>query len=347
MDKLDTQVMPVPPNMITSLRAGFDAIANRIVIITIPIILDLFLWLGPHLQVKTLLTNYVNAVAATATATPSGQQGNIISTMVETMNTIASQFNLFSLLRTFPVGIPSLMATKSPIEIPMGIPVIFDVTNPIGVVLIIFAFLGVGLVLGSFYYLLVAQVSFNHKIEIKKILQNWLWAAFQVISLGVALIILFLIVSIPSSCIISSIAIYGLPLGQLAVFIYLGIILWLAFPLLFSAHGIFVNHNNVLVSVQRSVAMTRMTLPTTSLFLLCIFAISEGLDILWRVPPDKSWLTLIGVGGHAFVTSALLASSFIYYRDADIWSQGMLKQLKSKRTAIINGGNFGGSSGRQ
>ena len=55
MDKIETQVLPVPPNMIASLREGFDAVANKIVIILIPIAFDLLLWLGPHLQIKTIL----------------------------------------------------------------------------------------------------------------------------------------------------------------------------------------------------------------------------------------------------------------------------------------------------
>lgn len=84
--------------------------------------------------------------------------------------------------------------------------------------------------------------------------------------------------------------------------------------------------------------MTRMTLPTTALFILSIFVISEGLDILWRVPAEKSWLTLIGVGGHAFITSALLAASFIYYRDADLWTQGTLRMLKSQGGLTLRGG---------
>jgi hypothetical protein len=134
------------------------------------------------------------------------------------------------------------------------------------------------------------------------------------------------------------IALFGIPLGQFAFFIYIGIILWLAFPLIFSAHGIYVNHLGALASVRRSMVMTRMTLPTTALFILSVFVISEGFDLLWRVPPETSWLTVIGVGGHAFITSALLAASFIYYRDADLWTQGTLKMLKSQGVIPIRGG---------
>lgn len=344
MDKSESQVLPVPPNTIASLRAGFDAIANKIVIIIIPVLLDLLLWLGPHLQVKTLITNYVNQMISTLSLTL--QQGDIISSASDTLRMIASQFNLFSILRTFPVGVPSLMATRFPVLIPNGAPASIDITNPLVVILIFIGLFICGLTIGSLYYLLVAQVSLNNKVQYQSLLKSWIWSASQVIFLALALIILFLVISIPSSCIISSIALLGLPLGQFAVFIYIGIILWLAFPLLFSAHGIFVNHNNALASVQRSMLMTRMTLPTTALFLLCIFAISELLNILWRVPPEKSWLTLIGVFGHAFITSALLAASFIYYRDADMWTQGTIRILKSNRMAEIKGGNSGGLSGR-
>ena len=178
----------------------------------------------------------------------------------------------------------------------------------------------------------------NAKLDIKKVIKNWIWSSIQILSLALALLIIFIVISIPSSCVISAIALIGIPLGQFAVFIYLGVLLWLAFPLLFSAHGIFMNHNNALVSVQRSMVLIRMTLPTTSLFFLSILAISGGLDVLWRVPPENSWLTLVGVGGHAFVTSALLAASFFYYRDADIWTQETLRSLKSRSDMTIKSG---------
>jgi hypothetical protein len=332
MDNLESQVMPAPPNLFAALRAGFDATANKIVIITIPIILDLFLWLGPHLQVKSLMSNYINTLISTSGTTV--QNGDVISSLSDSLNALAGRFNLVSLLRSFPVGIPSLMATRSPIQIPVGIVKIADLSNPIAVLLFGLLFICTGLVIGCFYYILVAQASLKTKIDIPKILKNWTWATIQVFSLAIALVILFIAISIPTSCVITIGALLGIPIEQFALFVYLGIILWLAFPLVFSAHGIFVNHNNALVSVKRSMVMTRMTLPTTSLFLLCIFAISAGLDKLWRVPPENSWLTLVGVGGHAFITSALLAASFIYYRDADTWTQGTIKLMKSKRGVI-------------
>lgn len=334
MDKIETQVMPVPPNLITSLRTGFDAIANQIVVIIIPIVVDLFLWLGPHIQIKSLINGFLQSMVSSVEMS-SIQSGDLLNASMDVIKAAAEQFNLLSLLRTIPVGIPSLMTARLPLENPLGFPKFIDVKNIFGAAGIAVCFIIIGLILGCFYYLLISQVALEGKMRFNRIIKNWSWSALQVISLTLALLLLFVIISIPSSCAISALALFGLQLGQFAIFLYIGILLWLAFPLLFAAHGIFVNHINALAAVQRSMMLTRMTLSTTALFVFTILVISEGLDILWRVPPEKSWLTLVGVGGHAFVTSALLAASFVYYRDADHWTQETLRILRLKKEMLI------------
>lgn len=336
MEKIEPQVMPAPPNTIASLRAGFDVVANHIAVISIPIALDLVLWLGPHLQLKTLITRLFN-VLASANSSQTLQPTDIVSSSLAAIQSFFAQFNLFSLLRTIPVGIPSLMAFKLPVTIPSGQLKLIDITNPFAVLIIIAGILFVGLGAGTFFYTLITQISLSGQLDLRGAARSWVRSSVQVLSLAIALLILYIVVSVPSSCAIYAIGLLGLPLGQFSFFLYFGVLIWLAFPLIFSAHGIFVNKNNALISVQRSMVLTRLTLPSTGLFLLFVFAISEGLDILWRVPPDNSWLTLIGVGGHAFVASALLAASIIYYRDADTWTQETLRMAKAAKDLPLQG----------
>jgi hypothetical protein len=322
--------MPAPPNTISSLRAGFDAVANQIAIILIPVTIDLFFWLGPHIRVKSLVNGFINSLNIPSDI-GSIQSTEVLASSKEILQTAAEQFNLLSLLRTIPVGIPSLMAGRLPLQTPGGAPAFFDISNLFIVTGIVLGMIIIGLVIGCLYYILVGQIALQGKIDPKIIIKNWSWSSVQVLSLALALLLIFLLISIPSSCAISALTFLGLPLGQFAIFIYIGLLMWLVFPLLFSAHGIFVNHNNALVSVQRSMILTRMTLPSTSVFILSILVISEGLDILWRVPKETSWLTIFAVGGHAFISSALLAASFVYYRDADLWTQETLRMLKSQQ----------------
>jgi hypothetical protein len=39
---------------------------------------------------------------------------------------------------------------------------------------------------------------------------------------------------------------------------------------------------------------------------------------------------LVGIAGHAFVSTALLAASFIYYRDINAWLSVVLDQLQKR-----------------
>jgi hypothetical protein len=104
-------------------------------------------------------------------------------------------------------------------------------------------------------------------------------------------------------------------LASVVFFILLFVSFWLVVPLFFTAHGIFVRQQNAFYSIFTSLRMARFALPTSGLFVLAWLVLSIGLNYLWSVPPANSWMTLVGIGGHAFITTALLAASFVYYRD--------------------------------
>ena len=63
----------------------------------------------------------------------------------------------------------------------------------------------------------------------------------------------------------------------------------------------------------------RVDTRTSSLFVLSVFLLSRGLSYLWRVPENDSWLVLVGIAGHGFISTALLAASFVYYRNMSAW----------------------------
>jgi hypothetical protein len=120
-------------------------------------------------------------------------------------------------------------------------------------------------------------------------------------------------------------------LAGAAFFIMLALSFWLIVPLFFTPHGIFVRRQNAFYSIFTSLRMARFALPTSGLFVICWFLLSTGLNYLWSVPPENSWMTLVGIGGHAFITTALLAASFVYYRDMNAWLQTVFERLQQKQ----------------
>jgi hypothetical protein len=57
------------------------------------------------------------------------------------------------------------------------------------------------------------------------------------------------------------------------------------------------------------------------------------MNFLWNTPSDNSWWMLVGIAGHAFVSTALLAASFIYYRDINAWLSAVLEQLQNRTSS--------------
>ena len=157
-------------------------------------------------------------------------------------------------------------------------------------------------------------------------------AIFQTLILSVLWVIGLMMVFIPVVIVLAILNVLSTALASAALFVLLILSFWLIVPLFFTPHGIFVRKQNAFYSIFASLRMARFTLPTSSLFVLSVFLLSTGLNYLWSIPPDDSWMTLVGIAGHAFITTALLAASFVYYRDMNVWLQTVFERLQQKQS---------------
>ena len=109
MDKIDLNEVPAPPRLIPALVAGFDAITTHILVILFPILTDVLIWLAPHLRIKKLVEDVIGEMIAL-----SGIESTELSEMVgvgqDAWLQLADRYNLAIAFRSYPVGIPSLMA---------------------------------------------------------------------------------------------------------------------------------------------------------------------------------------------------------------------------------------------
>jgi hypothetical protein len=114
------------------------------------------------------------------------------------------------------------------------------------------------------------------------------------------------------------------------VLLLFGIIsFWLIFPLFFSPHGIFSGQYTAWRSLLRSIRLTNLTFYKTGFFILLAVVVNQGLNIVWQVPPENSWLMVISIIGHAFVTTGMLAASFVYYQEMTRWVEEIQQITKS------------------
>jgi len=322
-----------PPRVIPSFIAGFNTIANHIQLILLPILLDLFLWFGPRLRLKTILDSINQDIALSMLEYGTQEMMDMVRMNQELMQLAIDRFNLFSALRTLPVGVSSLMADQGTLLNPLGQPVLLDMPNMLLAIVLWLVFGFVGLVLGSIYFSEVARFckEITTRFSARKISAQFL----QVLLLVVGLIILIIAISIPTSIMVTILALISPGFAQIGLFVILFFVLWLALPLLFSTHGIFYNELGVLKSVLASARLVRYTLPATGLFMIGVILTSQAFNLLWTSAPETSWMVLVGIIGHAFTSTALLAASFLYYRDGLKWIEHITQDVIAKKIKII------------
>jgi hypothetical protein len=330
VQKLET--LPPPPGVIGSLRAGFDAVSSHVKLILFPLALDLWLWLGPRLSVDGLLSPYLKFVfeqARREMAAPADLQ-RIAGAQASFME-VLERFNLLSLLGklvTFPIGVSSLVAETMPVATPYGGQRVMQISSLPAFVGLVFLFILIGWVGGGLYFRWVSETALG-SVEtgissVQAIIQTFILSVIWFIGL--------MMVTVPLLLVLTVLALISPALANGAVFIMLMLSFWLIVPLFFTPHGIFVRRQNAFYSILSSLRMARFTLPTSGMFVLSAFLLYRGLNYLWSVPSNDSWMLLIGIAGHAFITTALLAASFVYYRDMNAWLQTFFEQVKHKQT---------------
>ena len=332
MQKLET--LPPPPGVIGSLRAGFDAVSGHVKLILFPLVLDLWLWLGPRFSVDGLLGPYMRFLfeqARRGLTSPTDMQriAGVQASLMEALE----RFNLLSLLGklvTFPIGVSSLLVGIMPVTTPYGEQRVVQVSSLPGLVGLMFLFILIGWVGGGLYFRWVSETALGEAKREAGI--SSVWAIIQTFILSVIWFIGLMIAMVPVFLVLTLLALISPALANGAVFVMLMLSFWLIVPLFFTPHGIFARRQNAFSSVLSSLRMARFTLPTSGMFVLSAFLLYRGLNYLWSVPPNNSWMLLIGIAGHAFITTALLAASFVYYRDMNAWLQTVFEQVKQKQT---------------
>jgi hypothetical protein len=324
-EKLEPQI--ARPGMLLAFKSGFNTVTNNIYLIILPVFIDLLIWFGPHFS----LESYLNPIVTQLMNLPGMETPEIQTTvqgLIPQLMEVIKEFNLSVILRTYPVGVPSLSALMSPATNPIGTPISLSLksTGSVLSTLILFAFIGI--FLGSYYFQQVAVKV--HQDPKKRSFGDFSKGTAQVFLLPVFMIALLIMFSIPIMLIIPVLSFISPVIGQIGLYFALIIITWLLVPLSFTPHSIFLFKQNVMTSMMTSISVVRYSLPGSAFFLMSIFLFSTGMNYLWSVPPEDSWMLLVGILGHAFISTALLASSYYYFLDATRFAQSiMIDQRKN------------------
>ncbi len=337
--------------IINSLSGGFDAITKRIWLISIPVLLDLYLWMGPRLSIYPLVKRALSLIALPPNASPEE-----LLALTETRGLLeqaSESFNAFSLLIIRKLGMPSLISPNPWLET-LGITlnisslVTFQAPEasflswplPVMEVRSEFVFLGlcillslVGMFIGCSYLGLIAQEVRDHQVNVAYVLRRlWIWWA-RVALIALLSFMGLLMLGVPLLVIVALLSLLSRNLAQLiGNFIFISSIwvgIWLYIYLFFFVNALILNDTGILRAIWNSFNVVRRNFWSTIGLMLTIGLIGAGFSIIWRMLSTSSWGTLLAIVGNAYIGSGLAAASFTFYRDRYVaWQEELAGQAE-------------------
>ncbi len=324
-NKPDITLLPPPPSVFKVLIRGFNVVASHIYLVFLPIAIDLFLWLGPHAKANSIFGPAMDLIKQNTAELP--------AEMATALTEITSNFNLFSLLRTFPVGVYSLFSASLAGDSPLPERIVLADLTPPQILWSIVLVNIIGIILGTIYFSWVSRTALvaGEKSSFPRQLLN-------VIILNIGWTILFALMYIPVIIVFFLLALVPDPFRTILGFVLMVPASWFAMFYFYSFFPLFMFRVSAWGSITVTWKIIRYGLPTLGWFSIITLMLSQAMDYLWRSAPASSWMTSFGIFGHGFIATGILAATFIYFVENILWVDNTLKRFNID-TQTINPAN--------
>jgi len=323
MEARNPELPPRPPGAVNALVRGFNALTGNVSVILFPVALDVFLWLGPRLRVDSFLAPLFKQAFKLQKSSPILFPSTLPTVTFAEVRSGLQTINLFAFLRTYPFGVFSLMMGNTSTSSPLGPRLSWEIPGWLSLLGSPLLLVGAGLLLGALYFYFVSRVALR---PLKG--PGFGRAMFHSLVLWVVWTVIFYILY-PILLVAASFLLNNSLVIIVIFFLLAWPVTWLCLMTFFSTHAVFTDSKNAIASLTHNFRLLRYGMPPIGWFALMAVIISRGMDLLWLLPPAKSWMALVGILGHAFISTGLLAASFIYYRDLSAWLEEALQWINT------------------
>ena len=292
-----------PPSLVDTLGAGFSALNRSLLALVVPIIVDLWIWLGPRLSLGPL-------AAWLRSLDPASW--DMLRRQLEPVMPAGGGFDLrlyaqFPFWRRIYMLVPGADAAQP----------VAPTTWHIGGFLALFGAviaLNLALTLLTTLFLLpmadVVRGEHDGQGWLRRVLRTW-WGLTALVGIVVTGLI---VVGIPVSVVAGLLGTVFPTIAVLIMAFFVGVLLWFVFTASFAVDAVVMDGVGPLRALSASLRLMRRSFwGAVGLFLLNVF-ILRGLEVVWQwLEPSVPGL-IIAIITSAYVGAGLAAAHLVFYR---------------------------------
>jgi hypothetical protein len=298
--------------VIDTLSEGFGAANRRLWIVAIPILFDVFLWLGPKATVGPHL-------AQLAQTDLPAQYGGYEALFQQ----IVSGFNLFSLAAIY---VPSLVVRLDGTPLLASFSSDVAVNSPLILLGLAAGTVLAGLWLACFYLGLIAQVVRDGQTNVR-LMARAVWRYWRRLIAFLLLVALILgLVAVPFGLTYLALSSISPGAGEFLAFLVQVALIWAIVYLFFSIAALLLSDVGPVQAIRLSVAVIASNFWAAITLIGLTYLITLGLPIAWQFIAAHPAGMAVGIIGNAYIGTGVAAAGFLFYQER-------LERLKSAATS--------------
>jgi hypothetical protein len=309
-----------PTGVIETLSAGYAALNRHLWVLLLPIVVDLFVWLGPHVSFSPLVDPVVTRASQWTEQAAVGPAGGLrvlgfsveLEAVRQSLIERTSALNVLSLLARGPLALPSAALDDGSTS---NFAFVSDWRAGLG--LLALTLVG-GLLLGSWFYRVLAAASAGRRDNPLAAGRGVPRDVARVLGLLGAVAGIAVLLGLPVILLVQFTGLVAPAVGIAGSLMLLAAVLFASVHLFFAIDAIFVSNVGPLAAIQRSVGVVRRNLWPSVALILLTWLILAGMTRVWDVLAtslQSPYGTVASILGNAYIASGLILAAMIFYTE--------------------------------
>ena len=245
--------------IIEALSAGLDAVLRHPWLLLIPVLLDLFLWVGPRLHAPALYQSFEPALRQMTQQMTTSESRYAVQELSKAIEQFFIQFNLLAWLSAALIGVPivngGIGATVKLVT--GGAPLLWSVDSFESYLLVFVIATALGLFISALYWTLLGDYVRGETFQTTRWLKRSLGVWKNLLVLALAVVSVIVMALFPLSMIMFTLSAFSAGLASFVPLLALGLAAWIMLVCIFTPHGLVVYRLPLSRAINTSILIVR------------------------------------------------------------------------------------------